>query len=505
MKAKERGTLFSLVKVSLLKKSFVTAILVISALAMFTAAVAGAGDQPCTCGAICINETGWWRADADFNASNTPIQHAIDNATAGNTICVKDGTYNENVDVNKRLTIRSESGSASTIVQAANSDAYVFHLTTDYVNISGFTVTGATAEGGTGIYGFEIDHCNISDNNVSNNDIGISLISSSSNSLTNNTASSNFNRGIYLGYSSNNTLESNTANSNEKGIYLYCSSGNNLTNNTMSGNSYNFIVWGMYDLLGHSNLLYYIQNIDTSNTVDGKPIYYWVNQQNQQVPGNAGFVGVVNSMNITVRDLALTKNVHGVLFAYTTNSRIENVTASNNYCIILLDSSSNNTLTNNTANSNNYGISLYSSSNNTLTNNTVSYNGNCSFYSGEDSHSNKIKDLAISSDSTTISFIYDNGIEIKSVTTPEPDPVGMVNISKYVNATNVTADSWIFLNVSYSNDDVTNVVEDSLRLYHWTGTEWDEVAGSNVNTEENYVYANVTSFGQIAPFGNPTP
>lgn len=212
-------------------------------------------------------------------------------------------------------------------------------------------------------------------------------------------------------------------------------------------------------------------------------MYYLVNQQNQQVPGNAGFVGVVNSTNITVRDLALTNNVNGVLFAYTTNSRIENVTTSNNYCVILLDSSSNNTLTNNTA----------------------SYNANYSFYSGEDSHSNKIKDLAISSDSTTISFIYDNGIEIKSVTTPEPDPTGKVNISKYVNATNVTADSWIFLNVSYFNDDVTNVVEDSLRLYHWTGTEWDAIPGSNVNTEENYAYANVTSFSQIAPFGNPTP
>ena len=146
---------------------------------------------------------------------------------------------------------------------------------------------------------------------------------------------------------------------------------------------------------------------------------------------------------------------------------------------------------------------LDSSSSNTLTNNTASNNANYDFYSGEDSHSNKIKDLAISRYSTTISFIYDKGIEIKSVTTPEPDPAGMVNISKYVNATKVTADSWILLNVSYSNDDVTNVVEDSLRLYHWTGTEWDEVAGSNVNTEENYVYANVTSFSQIAPFGNP--
>ncbi|NMX21020.1 hypothetical protein C5S30_00985 [ANME-1 cluster archaeon GoMg4] len=32
---------------------------------------------------MCVNTTGWCRADATFNASNTPIQHAIDNAIAG--------------------------------------------------------------------------------------------------------------------------------------------------------------------------------------------------------------------------------------------------------------------------------------------------------------------------------------------------------------------------------------------------------------------------------------
>ena len=96
----------------------------------------------CPCGDICVNESGWWCDGAHFNVSNMPIQHAIDNATAGNTICVRDGNYNENVDVNKRLTIRSENGSASTIVQAANPNDYVFEITADYVNISGFTVEG---------------------------------------------------------------------------------------------------------------------------------------------------------------------------------------------------------------------------------------------------------------------------------------------------------------------------------------------------------------------------
>ncbi|NIA11066.1 MAG: hypothetical protein GWP10_15395 [Nitrospiraceae bacterium] len=81
-------------------------------------------------------------------------------------------------------------------------------------------------------------------------------------------------------------------------------------------------------------------------------------------------------MNITVKNLTLKNNGPGVLFAYTNNSRIENVTASNNDIGIWLDyHSSNNNLTNNTASNNHYGISLSSSSNyNTLTNNTASNN-----------------------------------------------------------------------------------------------------------------------------------
>ena len=36
------------------------------------------------------------------------IQWAIDNATVGDTIIVRDGAYTENINVNKRLTIQSE-------------------------------------------------------------------------------------------------------------------------------------------------------------------------------------------------------------------------------------------------------------------------------------------------------------------------------------------------------------------------------------------------------------
>ncbi|RCV64419.1 hypothetical protein C5S53_09010 [Methanophagales archaeon] len=46
------------------------------------------------------------------------IQDAVDAAYLNDTIIVRDGTYIENVDVYKRLTIRSENGSDSTIVLA---------------------------------------------------------------------------------------------------------------------------------------------------------------------------------------------------------------------------------------------------------------------------------------------------------------------------------------------------------------------------------------------------
>nr|QNO42936.1 hypothetical protein FPLJOMBM_00027 [Methanosarcinales archaeon ANME-2c ERB4] len=376
MKAKERDKKEG--KRKNVKKGLVTAILAISVLAMFTAAaVAGADDPPCTCGDICVNETGWWRAGGDFNASSTPIQHAIDKAIEGDTICVKDGTYNENVDVNKRLTLRSENGSDSTIVNGADESwDHVFKITVDYVNLSGFTVKGAIDVECAGIYLDNVDQCDISHNNASDNNHGIFLVSSSSNTITDNNASYNT-LGIRLFESSNsNTLTGNNASYNGgilgRGIVLAESGNNTLRNNMMSGNTlYNFDANGV-------SYSYLDNDIDTSNLVDGKPIYYLVDASDTVIDSatNAGTVYCIHCDNVTVKDLNLTKNGDGILFYNTSNSRITNNSIRDCEVNICLDSCSNNGITGNDVDGGNFGIALWASGSNTIKDNNVRHSLN---------------------------------------------------------------------------------------------------------------------------------
>ena len=138
----------------------------------------------CDCD-ICVNTSGWWRDGGAFNASGTRIQAAVDNATAGETIYVYNGSYTENLNVNQRLTLRGE---GADVVYVTNSTAnnHVFEVTADYVNISGFNVSGAIGTDKAGIYLNGRQHCNISNNNASGNHYGIYLNSSSNNTIYNN-------------------------------------------------------------------------------------------------------------------------------------------------------------------------------------------------------------------------------------------------------------------------------------------------------------------------------
>ena len=294
MKAKKGDKDFNATPLNL-KRGLVTAILVVSVLAMFTAGASA--------------------ADIYVNPGDS-IQVAVDGATAGDTIHVAAGDYIENVDVNKaHLTLQGEGADVVTVTAQSEGD-HVFSVTEDYVNISGLTVTGTTSYPYAGIYLNSADHCNISNNNASNNDYGIRLDSSSDNTLTSNTANwntgygiwlfpssdnntltsntaSNSNTGIYLITSSNNTLTSNTANSNTQyGIYLYSSSDNNITCNWVAHNEQQ----GFYLTEGSTgNNISYNNIMSNGEAASGSWHYNFYNGQDDAVTATNNYWGTTSS------------------------------------------------------------------------------------------------------------------------------------------------------------------------------------------------------------------
>ena len=135
----------------------------------------------------------------------TSIQDAIDNASDGDTVFVFNGTYVENLIVDKTVNLIGEDKNTTVIDGSKSGD--VVHVSADWVNISGFTIKNSRYyTAGIKIYSnFSIiTGNNISYNIIVNNAIGI-MVYKSSNTITENIIKSN-EYGIMFGYSSNNSI-----------------------------------------------------------------------------------------------------------------------------------------------------------------------------------------------------------------------------------------------------------------------------------------------------------
>ena len=317
--------------------------------------------------------------DDDGGSDYVSIQIAVDNASHSDTIIVYPGTYTENVDVDKGLTIISKSGNPDdTIVQAANPKDHVFEVTANNVTVSGFSLKSA---GGTrenpkaGIHLQTAHDCIISNNLLVNNLVGIVVESSSNIYLANNTATSNELYGIRLQSSSNNSLISNEVSYNGFGISLIFSNNNELNNNTANSNNY----YGISLFQSGNNRL-------INNTASNKKYGICLCLSNNNELGNNtansnSFHGIFlwkSIDNLLSNNTANSNELYGIhLWGFSNNNRLAGNTAnSNNFHGIFLWRSSGNLLSNNTANSNElYGIHLWEfSNNNRLTGNTASGN-----------------------------------------------------------------------------------------------------------------------------------
>jgi parallel beta-helix repeat protein len=314
-------------------------------------------------------------------ADYAQIQWAVDNASEGDTIIVRDGTYTENVDVNKRLTIHSENGAANCIIDAANPGDHVFEVTANYVNISGFTITSAAEDSKAGVYIDSVGHCNISDNIVSHNFFGIYLDNSSYNMVTNNNANMNEGTNIFLSSSSSNIFTNNTASfSKFEGIWIYNSNNNTITNNTASENEY-----GIYLLSSCDNNL--TGNIANANTGELGGIY----------------LGWYSNDNKLTSNIVSNNSQYGIYLSLSCNNNnlsCNNVNSNSDYGIYLEDSNNNliyNNYLNNTNNAYDNGTNIWNTTTTTGPNivGGPSIGGNYwSDYTGIDNNCNGFGDTA---------------------------------------------------------------------------------------------------------------
>jgi parallel beta-helix repeat protein len=108
----------------------------------------------------------------------------------------------------------------------------------------------------------------------------------------------------------------------------------------------------------------YVQDIDLSNTINGRPIYYLVGQENIVIDESytIGFLGLVACHNVTVRNI----EVEGIVLASTTGSSLVNVSSHQNEQGLLVAYASDNEITDCTFSENHFGVYFYQAANNTL-------------------------------------------------------------------------------------------------------------------------------------------
>ncbi|MDI6916343.1 MAG: NosD domain-containing protein, partial [Thermoplasmatales archaeon] len=185
------------------------------------------------------------------------IQEAIDDADTGNTIKVSNGTYYENVIINKKITLIGEDRNNTIIDGSGTGD--VIYISADWVNVSGFGVRNSNSNWGCGIALNGVSNNNISNNYISTNYRGIGLWDSSENLITRNKVCANEQWGIGIFYSSlHNTVIKNNLLNNVYGIYLSEAPQNTLIiNNTISQNTCGVRISesANYNYLHHNNFI----------------------------------------------------------------------------------------------------------------------------------------------------------------------------------------------------------------------------------------------------------
>jgi parallel beta-helix repeat protein len=292
------------------------------------------------------------------------IQEAVDNATAGDTILVHNGTYYEHVWVWKSLTIIGDDPQI-TIVDGT-SNGTVFKLEASQITIAGFTIRNAGKWSAIVSYRETPtnDNHNITNNIITTSDTGISLSLSNRNLIYNNTFYDNPVAAIFLDECDKTNITANKIHNSNYGIRAMYSKNNIMARNIFTDTSYaiRLTLSSTGNVISHNviDVKYVgIYSSSDSNTVhhnlatNGGTGIYFFNNKNSEIYYNTL---INNSFGIRLYMEAPTATSHNI-----TNNKLVN----NDWGIHTQDANEN-TFAGNWLQQNTYGVYLVSSSYNTF-------------------------------------------------------------------------------------------------------------------------------------------
>lgn len=190
----------------------------------------------------------------------------------------------------------------------------------------------------------------IKDLNIRNFKFGASFSGSTRCTLTNCTITDCY-QGINFLSSYYNSFYDNTFRNNTLGVELVFATNNVFAHNSFEGDSQP--IWCEYE---------WINYFDSSNLVDGLPVYYFVNQKDLLIDPSThpqiGYLALINCTGATVRNIDHSNSAYGIILVQTTNSTVTKNKLANNWCGIYGYASTGNNFTENILDSNDSGIFL---------------------------------------------------------------------------------------------------------------------------------------------------
>ncbi len=268
----------------------------------------------------------------------THIQDAINDASEGDTIFVFNGTYYENILINKSINLIGENRNI-TIIDGGRKDN-VINITAPHVVISNFTITNSSSYYRSAGIKICKSNCKILDCNIFRNlDYGIWIISSSNNVVANcNISYNEGERGILIEKSLSNRIVNCIFISNRQGGITLLHSHNDMILNSIFISNIGYGVWiisstsetisdckfikdALY--IQGDALLHFLHEIK-NNTVDGLPLLYYKNTNIKIDNMQVGEIILVNCTKSKIQNIEMDNKKAGIEIAFGEKNEIYN-------------------------------------------------------------------------------------------------------------------------------------------------------------------------------------